>query len=210
MATFTSIAVFDIVGPIVVQNVMSSHGFSQIVALIAAGGPPTISVLFSAARHRRMDVIGAFVLSSIVLATLIGLGTGSAKLYLLDGAILTGVFGVICLASLLTGRPLMYHLALASNGGPDTAKGKAFADRWVYPGFRRTFVVMTVVWGLGFVAQAAISATIVEVTSTNRAFLINKILPYVALGLLGAWTCVYGFRAKRRGEAMAAAERGEA
>ena len=60
---------------------------------------------------------------------------------------------------------------------------------------------MTVVWGAAFVLQAAINAAIIEATSTDKAFLINKILPYVFLAVLGAWTFVYGVRAKRRGEA---------
>ncbi|MGH9067734.1 MAG: hypothetical protein ACRD0J_09635, partial [Acidimicrobiales bacterium] len=112
---------------------------------------------------------------------------------------------LVCLGSLLTSRPLMYHFALEGRGGPDSPGGQEFAGRWVYAAFRRVFVVMTVVWGLGFMVQAAASAAIIEVTSTHQAFLINKILPYIALGLLGAWTVVYGVRAKKRGEAMAAA-----
>ena len=72
-------------------------------------------------------------------------------------------------------------------------------------GFRRVFVVMTVVWGAAFVVQAAISAAIIEATSTNKAFVINKILPYLFLAVLGAWTLLYGVRAKRRGEAASAA-----
>ena len=39
--------------------------------------------------------------------------------------------------------------------------------------------------------QAAISATIIEATSTDRAFVINKILPaHLFLAALGAWTRV--------------------
>jgi hypothetical protein len=66
---------------------------------------------------------------------------------------------------------------------------------------------MTVVWGAAFVVQAAISAAIIESTSTDKAFLINKILPYLFLAVLGAWTFLYGVRAKRRGEAAARSAR---
>ena len=78
-----------------------------------------------------------FVLSSIILATLIGLATGSGRLYLLDGAILTGVFGLVCLASLAAPRPLMFHFALESSGGAESPKGREFADLWRYAAFRR-------------------------------------------------------------------------
>lgn len=198
------IAVFDIAGPILVQSLARHHGASITVALAVSGIPPAAWVLASALWRRRMDAVGVFVLSSIILATLIGLATGSGKLYLLDGAILTGAFGLVFLASLATPRPLMFHFALESNGGPDSPKGREFADLWRFAGFRRVFIVMTVVWGIGFVVQAAINVAIIEATSTQKAFFINKILPYLFLGVLGAWTAFYGLRAKRRGEAAGA------
>ena len=199
------IVVFDIAGPIIVQSVARKHGASVTVALALSGIPPATWVLIDMLWKRRVDAVGVFVLSSIMLATLIGLATGSGRLYLLDGAILTGVFGLVCLASLATPRPLMFHFALTSNGGIESPKGREFADRWRYAEFRRLFVVMTIVWGVAFVVQAAISVTIIEATSTDKAFVINKILPYLFLAVLGAWTFAYGLRAKRRGEAAGAA-----
>jgi hypothetical protein len=198
------VAVFDIAGPIFVQSLARHHGASITGALALSGAPPAAWILVSTLWRRRVDAVGVFVLSSIILATLIGLATGSGKLYLLDGAILTGVFGLVLLASLATARPLMFHFALESNGGPDSPRGREFAALWRYQGFRRVFTVMTVVWGVGFVLQAAINVAIIEATSTQKAFLINKILPYAFLAALGAWTAFYGLRAKRRGEASAA------
>ena len=208
MAVLVPIAVFDIVGPLIVQSVARNQGASLTVALAISGVPPAAWILMGMLWRGRVDAVGVFVLSSIILATLIGLATGSGRLYLLDSAILTGVFGLVCLASLATPRPLMFHFALASNGGLESRRGREFADRWRYAAFRRVFVVMTVVWGVAFVVQAAINAAIIEATSTDKAFVINKILPYVFLGVLGAWTIVYGVRAKRRGEAASAARAG--
>jgi glycerol uptake facilitator-like aquaporin len=201
MVVLAPIAIFDIAGPIIVQSVARNQGASLTVALAVSGAPPAGWIIIDMAWRARVDAVGVFVLSSISLATLIGLATGSGRLYLLDGAILTGVFGLVCLASLATPRPLMFHFALASNGGPESPRGREFAYRWRYAAFRRVFVVMTVVWGAGFVVQAAVNAAIIEATSTEKAFVINKILPYLFLGVLGAWTFLYGMRAKRRGEA---------
>lgn len=195
------IAVFDIAGPIIVQSVARAHGASLSGALALSGVPPAAWILAGMLWRRRLDAIGVFVLISIILATLIGLATGSGRLYLLDGAILTGVFGLVCLGSLATSRPLMFHVALESKGGVESSSGEEFAEMWRYAGFRRVFVVMTVVWGAAFVIQAAINVAIIEATSTDKAFLVNKILPYVFLAALFAWTFGYGSRAKRRGEA---------
>ena len=207
MAVLVPIAVFDIAGPIIVQGVARNQGASLTVALAVSGAPPGAWILADMLWRGRVDAVGVFVLSSITLATLIGLATGSGRLYLLDGAILTGVFGLVCLGSLATPRPLMFHFALASNGGVESPRGRAFADRWRYAAFRRVFVVMTVVWGTACIVQAAINAAIIEATSTDKAFVINKILPYLFLAVLGAWTLVYGVSAKRRGEAAGAATR---
>lgn len=200
-AVLGPIVVFDIAGPIIVQSFARHQGASLTVALALSGVAPAAWILVRMFWRRQLDAVGVFVLSSIILATLIGLATGSGRLYLLDSAILTGVFGLVCLGSLATSRPLMFHFALESNGGEQSPKGREFADRWRYAAFRRVFVVMTVVWGASFVLQAAISAAIIEATSTDKAFVINKILPYGFLAVLGAWTFVYGIRAKRRGDA---------
>lgn len=84
------IALFDIVGPIIVQSVARSHGASLTAALALSGIPPAAWILVGMVWRGRVDAVGVFVLSSIILATLIGLATGSGRLYLLDGAILTG------------------------------------------------------------------------------------------------------------------------
>lgn len=204
MAVLAPIVVFDIAGPIIVQGVARNNGASLTGALALSGVPPAAWIVARAVWRRQLDSVGVFVLSSIILATVLGLATGSGKLYLLDGAILTGAFGLVCLASLATSRPLMFRFALESNGGTGSPRGREFADRWRYAAFRRVFVVMTVVWGVAFVLQAAVSAAIIEATSTNRAFVINKILPYVFLAGLGSWTFIYGVRARRRGEAARA------
>ena len=205
MMVLVPIAVFDIAGPIIVQAYARNHGASQVAALAASGIPPAIWELVTIAWRRRVDAIGALVLSSIILSTLLGLITESAKLYLIDGAILGGAFGVGFLASLLTSRPVMFHFALAGNGGPDSQKGKEFAALWQYEGFRRTMRVMTTVWGVGLVLQAVVNIVIIESASTSQGFLANKVLPYVTFAVLGAWSVFYGIRAKKRGEAVRAA-----
>ena len=97
---FVPIVVFDIAGPIIVQSVARSHGASITLALALSGIPPAVWILARMLWRGRVDAVGVFVLSSIILATLIGLATGSGRLYLLDGAILTGVFGLVCPLSL--------------------------------------------------------------------------------------------------------------
>jgi hypothetical protein len=70
------IVVFDIAGPIIVQSVARNHGASLTVALALSGVPPAMWILVDMLWKRRVDAVGVFVLTSIILATVIGLATG--------------------------------------------------------------------------------------------------------------------------------------
>jgi hypothetical protein len=203
---FAQVAVFDIGGPLVVYQVLRSHGASEVKALVLSGIFPALGVLYGVVRHRRIDAIGALVLIGIAVGTILGLASGNARLVLVEGSVPTGIFGLVCLGSLWTRRPLIYRFALEFIG-PDTPKGRDFASRWQYAGFRRVFNVMTVVWGVAYLAEAAARVVIVENTSAGTALTISKIMPYVVAALLVAWMTVYGQRARRKGEAAGAAAR---
>ncbi len=206
VGSFASIAVFDIGGPLVVYQVLRAHGASEVKALVLSGIFPALGVLLSVLRHRRIDAIGALVLLGIAVGTILGLASGSAKLVLVEGSVPTGIFGLVCLGSLWARRPLIYRFALEFIG-PDTPKGRDFASRWQYEGFRRTFNVITVVWGVAYLAEAAARIVIVENTSGGTALTISKFMPFAVAGVVVAWMTVYGQHAKRKGEAAGAAFR---
>jgi hypothetical protein len=109
----------------------------------------------------------------------------------------------VCLGSLWSGRPLMYRFAIEFIGA-DTTRGREFESMWQYREFRHLFRVMTIVWGIAYLAEAAARVVIVELTSTGTALATSKVMPYVVAGLLVAWMIAYGNWARRRGERMAA------
>jgi len=193
---------FDVAGPLAVYYGARSAGLSTVVALVLSGVLPAIRVVATVLRHRRLDVIGALVLSGVAIGTASGLASGSARLYLLDGIVPTVVLGVACLVSLLSARPMMFRIALETIG-EDTAKGRAFADMWRFPSFRLTFRVITMVWGSVFLFESIVQAVIVETSSINTAKNTSNLLPVAFLVLTFAWTSAYGKRAQRRGEQAA-------
>ncbi|MGH7877638.1 MAG: VC0807 family protein [Candidatus Dormibacteraceae bacterium] len=136
----TQIAVFDIAGPIVLYSQLRSAGWSAVTALILSGAFPALGVLITLAIRRRLDALGALVLAGIVVGTLLGLATGSAKATLVEGSVPLAVVAILFLVSLGTARPLMFGFALDFMGA-ETPKGRDFAGRWRYPGFRHTFRV---------------------------------------------------------------------
>jgi len=196
-------AVFDIAGPLVAYSMLRSAGQSEVSALILSGAFPAVGVAVRLARHRRVDTVGVLVLAGIAVGAILGLLSGSPRMVLVEGSVPTAVFGLLCLGSLWSHRPLIYRFALEFMGA-DTPKGRDFAALWRYPGFRHAFRLFTVVWGVTYLAEAAARVIIVETTSTGTALTISKVMPYAVGAVLTGWMVAYGRHAKREGERIAA------
>jgi hypothetical protein len=203
------IVVFDIVGPLVAYSLLRSAGLSTVLALVLSGAFPAIGIALGVARQRRVDAIGVLVLAGIAVGTVLGLVTGNARLVLVEGSVPTAVFGLLCLGSLWSRRPLIYRFALEFMGA-DTPRGRDFEGLWRYPGFRHAFRLFTVVWGVAYLAEAAARVIIVETTLTATALTVSRVMPYAVAAVLAGWMFAYGRRARREGERLAAAAQTDA
>jgi intracellular septation protein A len=198
------IVILDIALPFAAYTLLRSAGVTQVTALLISGVFPAVGVAIGAIRHRRLDLVGALVLAGIVVGTALGLISHSARLVLIEGSVPTLVFGAGCLGSLFTRRPLMYGFALEFIG-PETAKGREMTELWQYEPFRRIWLLITAVWGAGFLAEAALRVVIVYNTSTGTALAVSKVTPFFWFAALSAWTVAYGTYQKKKGERLAAA-----
>jgi hypothetical protein len=203
LGSITMIVIFDVAGPLAAYNVLRSAGLTAVTALLASGVFPAVGVTIGTIRHRRLDVVGAVVLAGIIVGTVLGLVSHSARLVLVEGSVPTAVFGLACLGSLGTRRPLMFSFTLEFIG-PGTAKGREMTGLWQYEGFRRVFRVITIVWGVGFLLEAALRVVIVYNTPAGTALAISKATPFLFGGIMSAWTAAYGARQKKKGERTAA------
>ena len=204
LRSITTIVIFDVAAPLAAYNLLRSAGMTAVTALLLSGVFPALGVTLGAIRHRRLDVVGALVLAGILVGTVLGLVSHSAKLLLVEGSVPTAVFGVACLGSLRARRPLIYSFALEFTG-PDTAKGREMTSLWQYEGYRRVLRVITAVWGIGFLLEAALRVVIVYNTSTGTALASSKVTPFLWAAIMSAWTVAYGAHHKKKGERMAAA-----
>lgn len=204
LAPLAMIAVFDIAGPLITYSVMRHTGQGAVPALILSGIFPAVGVVLGFARHRQVDAVGILVLAGVAVGTVLGLVSGSARLMLAEGSAPTAIFGLACIGSLWTSRPLIFRFALEFVGA-DTPKGRDFTAHWRYPGFRRVFRLFTVVWGAAYLAEAAVRVMIIEIAPVGTALLVSKVMPYAVAALLIVWTQAYGKRARRRGARLTAA-----
>jgi hypothetical protein len=184
------VAVFDVVGPLVVYSALRSTGMSAVPALVLSGVLPAIGVTINALQRRRLEVIGTLVLAGIAVGTILGLVSHNARLVLLEGSVPTAAFGLACLGSLCTPKPLLFGSALEFVG-PESTRGREMTRLWQREGYRHAYRVVTAVWGAGYLAEAAVRVVIVENTSTGTALVASKLLPYAGAAILAGWTVAY-------------------
>lgn len=180
----------------------------EVGALLASSAPPILWSMAEFALHRRLDALSVLVVAGIALSLLAMLGGGGAQFLQLREKMVTGVIGLAFLVSAAIGKPLIYELARAGMRRRSEGEAERFAAMQVHAGFRRTMTVMTSVWGLGLIADAALSGVLVFTLSVRANLIVNPLIGYGTMAALGLWSFLYGRRARRRGEARLAAGRG--
>lgn len=177
---------------------------STVTALLLSSLPPIIWSLLQLIWSRKLDVISLLVIAGIaasLLATLLG---GNPRLLLVRESFITGIFGLVFLGSLWLPRPLVFYLAKATVAKKGIAEAQ-FARKWSIRGFRHTFYLMTVVWGIGLIIQAILQVVLAFALSIEQDLVVSPIVGYgVYLGLFG-WSFWYGKKRREKGERLAAA-----
>ena len=196
-------ALVNFILPLAIYNYAEAP-LGEVKALLASSAPPILWSMIEFARHRRVDALSVLVVSGIVLSLLAMLGGGGVRFLQLREKLVSGVIGLAFLGSALIGKPLIYELARASMRRKSEGEAQQFEALQVHAGFRRTMSVMTLVWGLGLLADVAASVVLVFALSIRDYLIVNPILGYGTAGALSLWSFLYGRRAKRRGEARGA------
>lgn len=179
--------------------------FGDLFALMACSAPPILWSVFEFARHRRVDGLSALVLLGIGLSLLAFLGGGSVRFLQLREKLVTIFIGFVFLGSAAIGRPLMYELIrafLARNKDPDLQRVESLREA---SDFRATMTTMTLVWGFGLLADAAVSIGLLFVLSIPAYLVVNPTLGYATIGSLTLWNIWFGRRRRRAREARLAA-----
>jgi hypothetical protein len=115
-------------------------------------------IVYAAVRERRFDVTAAFTLSLMLVGGLMSLVTGDPRVLLVRDSWLGALLGLWVLGSLATQRPFIMvasrALVVAKVG---EAGAKAWEDRWNQePDFRRHIRILTAIWGVVFLGDAAV------------------------------------------------------
>jgi len=184
----------DVLLPFAGYQLLVGRGVPAVVALSATAIFPLAGTLGGWLRERRPDTLGIISLVFIAAGLIATLVTGNPRLTLMKGSLLTGVFGLAFLGSLLLPRPLAFYLGrqMMTGGKPELiARWDAL---WQYPGFRYGNRVVSVVWGCGLVLEALLRILLALSLTTSMFLLLWSVLSYGIYATLLVWTVSYARR----------------
>ncbi len=187
--------------PYLFYQLLSQRGVPTVPALTATAVFPIAGTLVSWVRTRHADGIGIISLVFIVLGAISSLLSGDVHFFLVKESFLTGLFGLVCLGSLLLSRPLMFYFSrqFATAGDPEqVARWDAL---WQYPTFRHGMRLVTAVWGLAYVGEAIARVIMAFLLPPPVVVGVSPVLALAVTVVLIAWSFSYGRAMRRRGEA---------
>jgi len=177
----------NFVAPYIVYVLLDSH-VGDVNALIASAGPPLLWSGYELVKTRRLDAISVTVVVAIFLtvgATAMG---GSARLIQIRDAMITGAIGLMFLGSFAMRRPMLFYLARATMARNTEAGAAAFEALWLNPEIPRLFRRLTLIWGLGLVAQTTLLCTLATIWPIPRYLLLAPLITYGTFALLMLWS----------------------
>ena len=184
--------------PIVAYGFVRPHVDTDAVALAAVLVFPVGELAYERVRRGRLEPIGIIALIGIAIGLFgaIALDGNDLLLKIRDSA-LTGVFGLVCLATLVMHRPAMYYLARAFSTEGDPVKVAEFDEIWELEGVPRRFRIVTTVWGVALVAEAVVRISLALLISTQVFLVVAHVVGWSVLGGL-LWFTVRHSRAGER------------
>jgi hypothetical protein len=204
MATILSLVssiVINVVLPILIYWALKKYtSSSDFLALVASSVPSLIDSIVGVIRRKRIDLLAGIVLVGIVITLItVALG-GSPKVYLIRESFFTAAFGLAYLVSLLFPKPLAFYFARYFATGNHPENIPWFDSLWQHQQFRHTMRVITVVWGIGFLLEAALRTYLVIVLNIVQFLIVSPFVIYGILGILIVWMFLYSRQGRKKGE----------
>jgi intracellular septation protein A len=150
------------------------------------------ATVFAAVVYRHERRIGrpalivrvAFVL--VLIRAVVGLTSGSARVYLGQEVVIDALLGLTVLGSLAVGRPLASLFAREIYPFPEGVRDA--------PSLRQAFRVITTVWGVYFLARSAVRLAAVLTLSVDQYLLVAALSDAPFLLALLAWSIIYSIK----------------
>jgi len=181
----------DMILPVVLFNLLTNAGLTTIHALVASGVPPAIHALYDWFKSGRVEPLGIVILLFLAVGAATSLLTGSVFIALIKDSFLTATFGLICLGSLLAERPLLFTITRQFTAGSDPTRRRVWDARWSIPAFRHAQRLVTIVWGVAYLIEAAVRVVAALRLTPQQVVTFSPVLSFGVTIALILWTKRY-------------------
>jgi hypothetical protein len=190
--------------PIAAFFVVRHHVSSDTQALIIAGSFSVAWIVVQFIRQRRIDLVGLIVLIGFAIGVSSSvIFNGNDYMLKVRDAFFTALFGAACVITVFTHeRPTLFYVSRYLSAGNDPEKVTAYNQLLEAPIGRRTFKVLSLVWGVGLMAEAGFRMVLADVLHTSTFIAISPIITVTIIGSLFAFTVAYVKRAQLESAAL--------
>ncbi|MBV9363252.1 MAG: hypothetical protein JO039_11050 [Solirubrobacterales bacterium] len=198
----------EIGGSIGLFHLAQRLGANDVASYLIGSIAPVIGGFMVWAKARKFSGASAAIFAFTALSAVVALiGSTAPKTLLYKDCAVTALIGLIFLGScVLVRKPLVFYMA-QRYGTDGTHDGMAIFDTmWdVSRDFRTCMYVISYLWAVLFLIQAAGTALIIRQTRYSTAYNYDQILPVAAIGLGIVGSLAIGRHFKERGEARSGA-----
>lgn len=176
--------------PLILIQVLLHRGVSPVIALAAGTVFPLGEIAYEAVHTKRVGLVAIVSFAGIATGLTLSFATGNAVFALVRESFFTTLFGLLFLGSLALPRPLIFRLNL-DLAGDDLAARAAAEELWELAPARYVFRLITLVWGVGLLLEAAARVVAALTLPIAVAAAVSPVIAVVVIGALALWTVRY-------------------
>ncbi|MCH5583569.1 hypothetical protein MK805_01110 [Shimazuella sp. AN120528] len=179
--------------PYLIYTLLEPH-MSSVSALIIAACVPLLDSVYSLITIKKVDAFSGFIFLGLVLGIIAAVIGGDERFILLRESYITAILGGVFLVSLISSKPIIYHFAMRFSPNKDM-----IAKRWEEnEGFRKSFRLMSFVWGSGMILITIIQVILVYTISIPAFLIASQIVQYGIMGIMIFWNVRYVNQMKKQ------------
>jgi intracellular septation protein A len=163
-----------------------------LVAGIAVATVVSIAALWSEQQQGRRGLMARIALAFVVVQSVVGLVTGSEQLYLAQPVLVSGIYGLAFVGSVIIRRPLTAAFAEEMYPFPEEVRQ---SDT-----YRRAFSHISLVWGAYLLGRSAMRLATLADSSVEAFMVVNLATGVPVTAFLLGWSVWYAVRYFRRSE----------
>ena len=171
-----------------VVNMLARPHMSTINALLLASSVPALFTLGGILWKKRIDAVGVLVVVGLLLTAVFALLFKSPQLLLLQGAAVSGLFGIAMLVSLCFPKPILFYVIRSVRMQNNPQRIASFNADWAFPQVRSLYRLLTAVWGCVTLGSLLLLTILVFTLPISLMLILSPILNIAVIMPAAHWS----------------------